>query len=282
LKAAVFPLFFWLPASYHTAPAPIVAIFAGLLTKVGLYAMIRVYTLIYGGESEWLSPIIGVVAGLTMITGVLGAAAHYDIRRILAFHIVSQIGFMLLGLAIWTPLALAGAILYVIHHIVVKANLFLIAGLIERLGGSYRLQELGGLSRPYPWLALLFLIPALSLAGLPPLSGFWGKLVVIRAGLEAGHVFLAGVALAVGLLTLFSMVKIWNLAFWKAAPVHAPPPHGVSPGNLWLMVTPIASLAAITLAIGFWAEPVVAFSMNAAGALIAPDDYIHAVLGGAR
>ena len=278
LKAAVFPLFFWLPASYHTAPPPVAAIFAALLTKVGVYAMIRVFTLVYGGAAEWVGPVVAVVAALTMLTGVLGAAAHYDIRRILAFHIISQIGFMLLGLAVWTPLALGGAVLYIVHHIVVKANLFLIAGAIERAGGSYQLKDLGGLSRSQPLLAVLFLIPALSLAGIPPLSGFWGKLTVIRAGLEQGHGWLAGVALLVGLLTLYSMIKIWNYAFWKEPPEGAPV-SALTGSTRLLMLAPIAALAAVTLTISLWAEPFVAVSLEAAAELLSPDAYIAAVLG---
>jgi multisubunit Na+/H+ antiporter MnhE subunit/energy-converting hydrogenase Eha subunit H len=163
-KAALFPLFFWLPASYHTASAPVMAIFAALLTKVGVYAIIRVFTLMFDGHSSYLGPIIGVVAGLTMVTGVLGAASHFDIRRILSFHIISQIGYMLIGVAVATPLALAGSILYVLHHIVVKANLFLIAGAVKLAGGSYDLRQVGGLHRSAPMLAVLFLIPAMSLA----------------------------------------------------------------------------------------------------------------------
>src|SRR5690606_13176342 len=155
------------------------AIFAALLTTVGVYAIIRTFTLIFTEDAGFFPAAIGVIAGATMITGVLGAAAHYDIRRILSFHIISQIGYMLMGLAIYTPLAVTGAILYIVHHIVVKANLFLIAGAMRQVGGSFQLRSLGGLYHARPLLALLFLIPALSLAGLPPFSGFWGKLLVI-------------------------------------------------------------------------------------------------------
>ncbi len=172
----------------------------------------------FPGESGYTGAIIGVIAALTMITGVLGAASHYDVRRILSFHIISQIGYMLIGLAVATPLALAGSILYVLHHIVVKANLFLIAGAMRLAGGSFDVRRSGGLHRSAPLLAVLFLVPAMSLAGVPPLSGFWAKFIVIKSSLDAGHVTLAVVALVVGLLTLYSMLKIWNEAFWKAPP----------------------------------------------------------------
>lgn len=282
-KAAVFPLFFWLPAAYHTASAPVVAIFAALLTKVGVYAILRCFTLLFGGEIGLIGPIVGVVAALTMVAGVLGAASHFDIRRILSFHIISQIGYMLVGLAVATPLALAGSILYVLHHIVVKANLFLIAGAIRLAGGSYDLKRIGGLHRNAPVLTLLFLVPALSLAGLPPLSGFWAKFVVIRSSLEAGHLVLAGVALVVGLLTLYSMLKIWNEAFWKEAPGELP----AQATQAWraggptrvAMLLPIATLAAVTLTIGLWSEPFVEFSLRAAHQMLDQTVYIEAVLG---
>ncbi len=281
-KAAVFPLFFWLPAAYHTASAPVVAIFAALLTKVGVYAILRCFTLVFAHTQDFIGPIVGVLAALTMVTGVLGAAAHYDVRRILSFHIVSQIGYMLVGLAVATPLAIAGAILYVLHHIVVKANLFLIAGVIRAAGGSYDLKRIGGLHRSAPLLALLFVVPALSLAGLPPLSGFWAKFVVIRSSLEAGHVALAVVALVVGVLTLYSMLKIWNEAFWKA-----PGPLSQRAAGEWraagparvALLAPIGALAAITLTIGLWAEPFVHFSQRAAAQMLGHDAYVQAVLG---
>lgn len=281
-KAAVFPLFFWLPASYHTASAPIVAIFAALLTKVGVYAILRSFTLIFDLSLGFTAPVIGIVAALTMVTGVLGAAAHFDIRKILSFHIISQIGYMLLGIAVATPLAIGGAILYVIHHIIVKANLFLLAGVINRAGGSFELKEVGGLYKTLPWLGVLFLVPALSLAGLPPLSGFWSKFVVVKASLDAGHALLAATALAVGVLTLYSMLKIWNEAFWKAAPAASTTATErwlADTGTRRVMLTPIVILAAITLTIGVMAEPFIAFSLRAGEQLLDKSAYVEAVLG---
>ncbi|WP_439587429.1 Na+/H+ antiporter subunit D [Hydrogenophaga sp.] len=281
-KAALFPLFFWLPAAYHTASAPVVAIFAALLTKVGVYAILRSFTLIFTGDAGYTGPIIGAVAVLTMVTGVLGAAAHFDIRRILSFHIISQIGYMLVGIAVATPLALAGSVLYVVHHIVVKANLFLIAGAMRLAGGGFDLKAMGGLHRSTPLLALLFAIPALSLAGVPPLSGFWAKFVVVKSSLDAGHSVLAGVALAVGVLTLYSMVKIWNEAFWKAPAANSAQASAAwraAPRTRWAMLLPVVGLAAITLTIGLATEPFIEFSLRAADQLLVPHGYIEAVLG---
>ena len=216
LKAAVFPSFFWLPASYHTLHYAVSAVFAGLLTKVGVYALMRVFTLIFVGDIGYTHEILLWVSLLTMLTGVLGAAAQGDFRKILSFHIISQIGYMVLGLALMTPLAVMGAVFYLLHHIMVKTNLFLIAGVSRRLTGSSDLYAIGGLYRTAPLLAALFIIPAFSLAGFPPLSGFWAKFVIVQASLEIGEGLVAGIALLVGLLTIFSMTKIWAEAFWKA------------------------------------------------------------------
>lgn len=277
-KAAVFPVFNWLPAAYHTASMPVAAIFAALLTKVGVYAIIRTFTLIYAHDGGYFGPILAAVAILTMVGGVLGAAAQTDVRKILSFHIISQIGYMLVGVALLTPLALAGSVLYLIHHIVVKANLFLIAGAIRQESGSFALARIGGLWIARPMLAVLFLVPALSLAGIPPFSGFWSKLVVIQSGLEAEAYLLAAAALLVGVLTLYSMTKIWNEAFWKAAPDGAAPIAWTRRERL-AAYTPIVLLAAVTMTIGLWTEPFAAAAMQAGEALLNKEAYIAAVLG---
>jgi len=284
VKAAIFPLFFWLPASYHTPPAAISAIFAGLLTKVGVYALIRFFTTIFVHDTGFTHTLLLLSALLTMLTGVLGAAAQNDFRRILSFHIISQIGYMILGLALFSPLAIAGAVFYIIHHIIVKTNLFFVSGVVARMKGSFQLKEIGGVYAVHPLLGLLFLIPALSLAGIPPLSGFWAKFLVIQAGLELGDVLAVGVALAVGLLTLFSMSKIWNEVFWKddprgegeqSGPVHWPG----SPGQRKLMLAPVVLLALITVVIGLYAAPFFDLARQAAAQLLDNSGYIHAVLG---
>lgn len=282
-KAAVFPLFFWLPASYHTPPAAVSAIFAGLLTKVGVYALIRGFTLLFAADTEFTHTLLLAIAASTMITGVLGAMAQNEIRRILSFHIISQIGYMLMGLAINTTLGLAGSIFYIIHHIVVKTNLFLIGGIVEYRLGSGRLEKLGGLFRAAPLLSVLFFISAMSLAGIPPLSGFFAKLTLIRAGLDAGSYTIVTVAIGVSLLTLFSMTKIWSEAFWKTAPALAPietsATHHFTRHERCCTYLPTIMLAAITVGIGLLAAPVMDISLDAADQLLNPDLYINAVLG---
>ncbi len=279
IKSALFPMFFWLPASYHTPSVSVTALFSGLLTKVGVAALIRTFTLVFPLDGGYLSGVLLVVAVLTMVTGVLGAAARFDFRRILTFHIVSQVGYMVLGLALYTPLALAGAMFTVVHNMVVKTGLLLVSGIVQRTQGSFELSQLGGLYRSRPLVAVLFLVPAFSLAGFPPLSGFWGKLMLIRAGLEVDQIAAAVIAAAVGLLTLYSMTKIWTEAFWKPAPERAPGPGGgAEPTSAWLVV-PAALLALLSVLIGVGAQPVAAVALQAAETLLHPEPYIQAVLG---
>jgi multicomponent Na+:H+ antiporter subunit D len=295
IKAAVFPFFFWLPASYHT-PLPVIsALFAGLLTKVGVYAIIRSLTLLFDQEWAVMGDAILIVAGLTMVTGVLGAVAQSDMRRILSFHIVSQIGYMLMGLGIAIALlggtdaaegtdavlgaagiALAGSVFYIVHHIIVKTNLFLISGAVLKVRGTSELSKLGGLVSTHPMMAILFLVSALSLAGLPIFSGFWAKLALVRAGLEGGQYLIVAVSLLVSLLTLFSMMKIWTQAFWKAVPDAAT--VAPSRGTIIAMSAPIAALAALSIAIGVGAAPVFDLATETAVQLLDSDAYIEAVL----
>ncbi|MBX3467620.1 MAG: Na+/H+ antiporter subunit D [Planctomycetes bacterium] len=274
-KAAVFPLFSWLPASYPTPPVATTALFAGLLTKVAVYALLRTFTLIFVHDVGFTHGALLWIAGLTMVTGVLGAVAQDEVRRLLSFHIVSQIGYMVMGLALLSPLALLGAIFFTIHNILAKTNLFLIGGVMARLGGSFELKRLGGFYRAQPLLAGLFLVPALALAGVPPLSGFWGKLLLARAGLEAAEYAIVAASLAVGLLTLYSMMKIWSQAVLPAAADPARPPAGPVPRA---QLAAIGVLAASTLALSALAWPVCVVLGRAAEGLLAPTAYIEAVL----
>lgn len=282
IKAGVFPLFFWLPNSYPTAPTPVTAIFAGLLTKVGVYTIIRTETLLFPTDGP--STLLLVVASLTMVVGVLGAMAQDDVKRILSFHIISQIGYLIFGLALFTVASLAGAIFYTVHHIIVKTSLFLVAGLLEETHGTARLHRLGGLVRSAPAVALLFAIPALSLAGLPPFSGFLAKLALVEAGLDVGAGAVVGVSLAVSLLTLFSMSKIWSGVFWgdprglTVATSGGAPVARASQAPT-LMIGATATLAALSVVVALAAGPLLELSTEAATSLLDRDSYIEAVLG---
>lgn len=280
MKAAMFPLFFWLPASYHTPPVPVSAIFSGLLTKVGVYALIRVFTLLFVQEVSFTHNLILIASGLTMVTGVLGAVAQNEFRRILSFHIISQIGYMTMGLGLFTAAAVAGSIFYIVHHIIVKTNLFLVSGLVRRIKGTYDLKPLGGVYLAHPLVAIAFAVPALSLAGIPPFSGFWAKFQLARAGFGVDRFVIVAVALVVGILTLFSMSKIWIEAFWKPGDESEEKPPALTRTEWALYGLPIAGLALITIAIGFASEPLVELSIRAAEQLMDSSQYIETVLGG--
>ncbi len=266
LKAGAVPLHLWLGAAYPVLSTPVLALVAGLLTKVGVYALLRTGDSLFLSQAPSLLPALGTIACLTMLIGVLGAAYHWDMRRILAFHIVSQIGYILLALALGGTDGPAVALFYTLHHILVKANLFLVAGLIFALCGSFDLRRCGGLYRARPALALLFAIPALSLVGIPPLSGFWAKFLLLDSVLLHGQYVWAALALLVSLLTLYSMMKVWMEAFWKDAPADTP---GAAPGALsrplpraaWLAC---GSLAALTLAISLHPQALIVYSRLAA------------------
>jgi multicomponent Na+:H+ antiporter subunit D len=280
IKAALFPLFFWLPDAYPTAPSPVTAVFAGLLTKVGVYAIVRTQTLLFPLDARPVTLIL-VAAGLTMLVGVLGAIAQSDVKRILSFNIVSHIGFMVMGLGLFTVTGLAAAVFYTVHHIVAKTSMFLTGGLIEHVGGSGRLSRLGGMVKTAPVVAVLFLVPALSLAGIPPLSGFIAKLALVEAGTEDTRYVLVGVAMVVSLLTLFSMIKIWSGVFWSPATERPEnPPHPVGRlGGPVLMVAPTALLVGLGLAIALAGAPLYRYSVRAAADLLDPVLYVNTVLG---
>lgn len=218
VKAAVFPLYAWLPDSYPTAPAPVTAVFAGLLTKVGIYAIVRTQTLMFPGDE--LRTLLLWAAILTMVVGILGAVAQSDIKRVLSFTLVSHIGYMLFGVAIASELSYTGAIFYIAHHITVQTTLFLVAGLVEYRSGTTNLERLGGLARAAPILSVMFFVPAMNLGGIPPFSGFLGKLALVEGAVaeDEGLAMLAVVAAIVtSLLTLYALAKIWARAFWQPA-----------------------------------------------------------------
>ena len=314
IKAAVFPLSFWLPDSYPTAPAPVTAVFAGLLTKVGVYAIVRTETLLFPGD-DFNSPLL-IVALLTMIVGILGAVAQTDIKRMLSFTLVSHIGYMIFGVALSSVLGLAATIFYVIHHITIQTSLFMVTGLIERRGGSSSITRLGGLAKLSPILGVLYFIPAMNLAGIPPFSGFLGKLGLLQAGVADGsplaYTLVVGGVVA-SLLTLLAMARVWNRVFWRSTvdaedpdPVllaTAPDSSGVQsmralrtskhvdategrfsgdneiPILPKMMVYSTMGLVVLGLGMTFFAGPLFDLSEHAAISMLERTPYIEAVLG---
>ncbi|WP_096201347.1 Na+/H+ antiporter subunit D [Bacillus sp. FJAT-45350] len=274
MKGALFPLYFWLPRSYYGPPAAIAALFGGLLTKVGIYAIFRMFTLVFVHDPGFTHNIILALAGLTMFFGVLGAVSQFDFKRILSYHIISQVGYMVMGLGIFTPLAIAGAIYYIAHHIIVKAALFLFAGATQKITGTTDLKKMGGLLKTHPLLAWLFFISAISLAGIPPLSGFFSKFALMLSGFQEERYIIVTVALVVGLLTLFSMMKIFIYAFWGEQK-HTEQQAKQKVGPLLL---PIVPLVFLTIVLGFFAEPIFQYSLGIAEEILDPSIYINSVL----
>jgi multicomponent Na+:H+ antiporter subunit D len=227
-----------------------------------------------------------------MLAGMLGAIVQRDLRRMLAFVIVGHIGFPIMGLGLFTVGGLAGAVFYIVEDVIVLTSLFMIAGVVRQVSGTSRLTDLGGLYQTHGGLSLLYLISAFSLAGMPPLAGFFAKLGLIRAGLAAGQYAIVAVALAASLLTLLVVARVWAEAFWKPVPAAATgPPGDVSAaGPVALtqpagprvgagLLLPIVALAALTIAIGVAAEPVFGVATGAAGQLLDRAAYQRAVLG---
>ncbi len=295
IKAAVFPLSSWLPDSYPTAPAP--------LTKVGVYAIIRAHSLLFADGG--LNPVLLVAALLTMVVGILGAIAQTDIKRLLSFTLVSHIGYMVFGVALSSQLGMSGAIYYAAHHIVVQTTLFLVVGLIERQAGASTLIRLGGLAAASPLLAFLYIVPALNLGGIPPFSGFIGKVALLQAGTEDGSVLawlLVGGSVLTSLLTLYVVMRVWSKAFWRA---RDDAPEGeladVAPSALIDqtddtddiaftdrrdvgrmppgMLVPTMALIAVGLALTVAAGPIFGYSDRAAEQVLDPAQYVGAVLG---
>jgi multicomponent Na+:H+ antiporter subunit D len=278
-KAAMFPLFFWLPASYHTPSWTVSALFAALLTKVGVYAMARVFTLIYGLDAPGLAPLLLWAGAATMAAGALGALAQNGLRRVLAFQVVGSIGFMVAALGMGTEAALTAAVFYMAQDMLAKIALFGGAWLAARAAGTEDLDEAGGVLAAAPLAATLFLLPALSLAGVPPFSGFWAKLLVVDAALTGGFFWLAAAALGAGLLSLTVVGRVWAELCWKDPPAGTPVlARGLGPAPAPALWAVGAMTAAVTV-IGLFPAPFVELARAAAAGLLDPSAYVAAASG---
>lgn len=279
MKAAAFPLHFWLPASYHTPRIVVAALFGGLLTKVGVYALLRILVMLFPPERAVLAELIAWVALGTMVVGVLGALAQADIRRILGFIVVSGIGVMLVGIALGDAPGLAGAIVYAVHSMLAMTALYLLAGIMRRMGGSYSLHELGGLYRASPALAGIALLLIFAAAGLPPASGLWPKIMLVKASLDTGYWWLAVGILVTGLLTTLALGRVFALAFWRIPPEDTALAARLRPvpasafAALAILCVPVALL-------GLYPEPLIEVANMAARGLLDPAAYVGNVFPG--
>jgi len=274
LKGGIFPLYFWLPGSYAAPPAPILALFGALLTKVGVYAILRTYTLFFYHDQPFTHDILSLLALLTMVAGSIGALAYKDVKQILIYNIIIAVGVLLFGIAVMTEESIAGTIFYLIHDMIIKAGLFLLGGIMIYIAGTSNLNKMGGLIRQYPALGWTFLIASFALAGIPPLSGFTGKLLIVRAGFESGEYVGALVVLLSSLAVLYSAVTLFMSVFWQKpdAPLPKTKKHTAS------RFIPAAVLVILSVLYGVGTEAVYPYVMQAVDALIHPEIYIDAVL----
>jgi multicomponent Na+:H+ antiporter subunit D len=271
-KAALIPLCFWMPATYPTLSAPLAALFAGIMTKLGVYALLRILPLI--ALDPWLAQALLWAGGLSALFGVLAALSQYEVRRLLSFHSVSQVGYLVFALALATPAGVAAAIFFAVHHSIVKSTLYLVADELERRNSSRDLRKMD--FRTAAWLPLVgcFIVAAFSLAGLPPLSGFVGKLSVFAAA-YASEAW-AGLTLLVlaSVFTLASMLKIWRLAFQQLPG----PPLLATEQRPRASPLPLVAALLLILALGLGAGPVYRYSAVAASELLDGNAYRDAIL----
>ncbi len=280
IKSAVFPLYFWLPDSYHTPPMAVSAVFAGLLTKVGVYAMMRIFSLMFT-EDVFLSNLLLWVAMLTIVSGGVGALVQRNMRKIFSYLIICHIGFMIAGLGLFNEMALAGLTFYLIHDIIAKTNIFFMAGVIFQIRKEESIDRLGGLYQSHPKLSLLMAIPIFALAGIPPLSGFWPKISLVLGGVSVANYAVVGAILFGSILTLFILARVWALAFWKPSPnSHDAPSNGLatlSRKHKVMLLLPVLLLSGLTLAMSFGAEYVQQLAERVAAELLDPQSYLDTV-----
>ena len=271
-KAALFPLYYWMPKSY-TVPNPVVsALFGALLTKVGIYSIMRIYTLIFVGDIEFTRNFFIIIAGLSMLAGVIGALSTNNIKLIISYNVIPSIGFILLGIALANESGLGGATYYLMHDMLIKTTLFLIIGVIVYVAGTSNLKNISGLIHYYPGLGWSLFIATIILAGIPPFSGFIGKLLLLKGSVENDQILIIIIALLSSLLILYSVMRIFIEGFWgekkqafKVKPIRS-------------MLTPIVFLLAISIFLGIGAEFVYPYVNETALYLLDPEIYINAVL----
>jgi multicomponent Na+:H+ antiporter subunit D len=272
-KAALF-LFFWLPGSYSAPPSAIAAIFAALLTKVGIYAILRVFTLIFYHQPQITHSVMLALGALTMIFGAFGAVAFWSIRKILAYNVIVSVGFIVFAIGVASGESLSGALFYLLHDMIAKALIYILGGAIISIAGTDQLREITGLIRYRPMLGWLFLICGLAIAGVPPLSGFVGKVMILQGGVESGYYILSAIGLLSSLLVLYSVMKVFMQSFWGETLLSEGEQKATGKGAL----LPGSILAALIIGLGLGAEWVLQYIELAVETMMNPRQYIDAVL----
>ena len=275
IKGAIFPLYFWLPNSYAAPPIPVLALFGALLTKVGVYAITRTYTLFFVHDIGFTHQFLMVLALLTIIAGCIGALAYFDVKQIIIYNIIIAVGVILFGVAQMNTSGLEGAVYYLIHDMLIKAALFVLIGIIVYVTGTSNLREMGGLIKTHGTLGWTYLVAAFGLAGIPPLSGFLGKVLITKGAFEADHIVGSIVILASSLIVLLSVIRIFIYAFWGAPKNELPVRNR---GVYRQMMIPAVGLVLITIVYGIGAEWIMPYMTDAADVLADPSIYINAVL----
>lgn len=273
MKAAAFPVNFWLPASYHTPRIVVAGLFAGLLTKVGVYALIRVMVMIFPQEGNAYATLIGVVAVATMLTGALGALAQADLRRMLGYMVITGIGIIMAGVSLGSQTAISGALFYSLHSMIVMLALYLMAGVAGRMGGSFSLHALSGLYARSPLFTAITLALLFSVSGLPPFSGFWPKAMLVKSAFDFGAWWQATAILVSGLLTTIAGMRAFALGWWRMPADNAVEPMRMLPSE----IIPLIALTLVSLGIGLYPEALLALTQTAATGLLEPTAYIQSV-----
>ncbi|MEK4028347.1 MULTISPECIES: Na+/H+ antiporter subunit D [Bacillaceae] len=274
LKGAIFPLYFWLPGSYYAPPVPILALFGSLLTKVGVYSILRSYSLFFYHDQAFTHELLGILAIITVIAGCIGAIAYWDVKKIVIYNIVIAVGVLVFGISVATEESYKGTVFYTIHDMIIKAALFLLIGVMIKITGTSDLRKMGGLMKKYPLLGWTFLVASFALAGIPPLSGFVGKLLIVRGGLAEGEYVGSLIVLLSSLVVLYSVIKIFMNGFWRA-PKEYPGEENQPVLSLW---APGAILVLASIFYGVGAEIMYPIISQATDALVHPAIYIDAVL----
>ncbi len=273
LKAALVPFHAWLPDAHPSAPAPISAVLSGLLIKVsGVYALTRIFFGVFG-LTPALSGTLMILGTVSMVVAAFLALGQKDMKRMLAYSSISQVGYVVLGLGIGTPLGIAGGLFHLFNHALAKGLLFLTSGSVQQATGTRDMDDMGGLAKRMPVTAVTNLIGSLSIAGVPPLNGFWSKLLIIVALVQAGHPVFAVIAVLASVLTLWYYLLLQRKTFFgklneKWAAVKEAP--------FWMTAATVL-LALLCVGIGILFSSTVTTWIQPAADVLA--DGIHAVTG---